>query len=110
MPTTSRTSVAIAWSRSLISPTGFVAVAGAELLASMDRTVLVRNDTSSEAAFHADILGISADSTGVVTSTSRGALRFVGLDGTVRDLVTASPWGSAGDLWGPYAAFSPAAP
>ena len=80
-------------------------------LVSMDGTVLVRNDTtSSEAVFHADIVGISADGTGVVTSSSKGALRFVGLDGTVRNLATTAGPNTTDVIWGPYAAFTPATP
>ncbi|NVB82548.1 MAG: hypothetical protein HOV81_29480 [Kofleriaceae bacterium] len=95
------------WSTIAISPSGFVAVPSEALLVSTDGTVLVPNDTSSESAFHADIVGISADGTGVITSSSTGEIRFVGLNGRVRHLANASR--STGDLWPPSVAFTPAA-
>lgn len=94
------------WPTIAISPGGFVAVPSESLLVSTDGAVLVPNDTSSESTFHAEIVGISADGAGVITSSSTGELRFVGVNGRVRHLANAS--GPAGDLWLPSVAFTPA--
>jgi hypothetical protein len=89
-----------------ISPEGFIAWPGTALMVKTDGTVLAENDFSSPAAAIAEILGVTPEGGGVIARTYDDVVRYIGADGTSRDLATVA--GGAGELIGPYAAYTPA--
>lgn len=91
----------VAWRSIGVSPAGFIALPSENLLVKLDGTVLARND----AALADDILGITPDGAGVIIRSYDGFVRYIGVDGTIRDLATTAIGG--GDLLDPYAAYSP---
>lgn len=90
------------WPSIVVSPAGFIGIPSDVLLVKMDGTVLVRNDSSPDSAA-SDILGLTPDGGGVITTSFDGIVHYVDVDGTVRDLATT---GRAGDLLGPVAAYT----
>lgn len=92
------------WPSIAVSPDGVVALPSDVLLVRTDGTVLAMNDrTDLKAA--SDILGITPDGRAAITVSQGGDVRYVGMDGSARDLVEAAPGSS--DLPAPVASYSP---
>lgn len=92
------------WPSIAVSPAGVVALPSDVLLVRTDGTVLATNDLADPKAA-SDILGITPDGRGAITVSQGGDVRYVGVDGTSRDLVQAAVGTS--DLLPPVAAYSP---
>jgi len=92
------------WPSIAVSPTDVVALPSDVLLVRTNGTVLATNDLTDPNAA-TDILGITPDGRAAITVSQGGRVRYVGVDGTSRDLVQAAAGTS--DLLPPVAAYSP---
>lgn len=88
-----------------VLPDDTIAMTSDVVLVKTDGTVLVHNAASPGDVTVGDILGVTPDGKGVMITSYLGVVRYLGLDGEMRDIVTASSGGNG--LLAPFAAYTP---
>jgi hypothetical protein len=83
---------------------GFIALPSDVLVVRTDGTVLVRNEAEGSDMHVDDIIGMTPDGKGVVTSSNAGVVRYFGMDGDTSLILTTD----ARELVPPFAAYRPA--